>query len=165
MEDDKSTFYLFLLQVIKKDTSGALNYFTCDLNNYFINDSTLYLKDFLMALDFFQNKNFKAAKRILTNLSYVDNPYLASWARLLEIVINYKQGNEDFAVSLLKNELKRMDLNKNRIFSMNSNLRLLKELSDKLLTKTPSIFSKLNTAKTIFTPYHQLLFVEINKQN
>jgi hypothetical protein len=163
MEDDKSTFYLFLLQVIKKDKTGALNYFTCELNNYFINDSTLYLKDFLIALDFFQNKNFKASKRILTNLSYVDNPYLASWARLLEIVINYKQGNDDFASTLLKNEIKRMDSNKNRIFSMNSNLKILKDLSDKLLSKTPSVFNNVNTQKTNLTIYHQLLFEELNK--
>jgi hypothetical protein len=165
MEDDKSTFYLFLLQLIKKDNSGKLNYFTCDFNNYFKNDSTLYLKDFLIALDFFQNKNFKAAKRILTNLSYVDNPYLSSWARLLEIVINYKQGNMEFAGTLLKNEIKRMELNKNRIFSMNSNLKILKNLSDKLLNKTPTVFNNVNTNKTILTIYHQLLVDEINKKN
>jgi hypothetical protein len=164
MEDEKSIFYLFLLQLLKSDHSGEINYFDTNYDNYFKHESTLYLKDFLQAFEFFLAKNYKSAKRILTNLSYVDNPYLASWARLLEIVTNYKQGNTDFAETLLKSEIKRMDSNKNRIFSMNSSLRLLKELSDRLLVKTPTMLKNINTDKTTYTLFHQLLSSELNNK-
>jgi len=165
LEDDKSVFYLFLLQLLKTDHSGKLNYFESNPDVYFVNESTNYLKEFLQAFEFFLSKNYKSAKRLLANLSYIDNPYLASWARLVEIITNYKQGNTDFAEGLLKSELKRMDSNKNRIFSMNSNLRLLKELSDRLLPKTPLLLKNINTEKTKYTLFHQLLDNELKSKN
>ena len=165
LEDDKSIFYLFFLQLLKTDHSGEINVFETGYDAYFSHESTLYLKEFLQAFEFFSTNNYKSAKRLLTNLSYIDNPYLASWARLIEIVTNYKQGNTDFAETLLKSELKRMDSNKNRIFSMNSNLRLLKELSDRLLAKTPVLLKTINTEKTKYTLFHQLLSNELKNKN
>jgi hypothetical protein len=165
LEDDKSVFYLFFLQLLKTDHSGEINVFETGYDAYFSHESTLYLKEFLQAFEFFSTNNYKSAKRLLTNLSYIDNPYLASWARLIEIVTNYKQGNTDFAETLLKSELKRMDSNKNRIFSMNSNLRLLKELSDRLLAKTPVLLKTINTEKTKYTLFHQLLSNELKNKN
>jgi hypothetical protein len=165
LEDDKSVFYLFFLQLLKTDHSGEINVFETGYDAYFSHESTLYLKEFLQAFEFFSTNNYKSAKRLLTNLSYIDNPYLASWARLIEIVTNYKQGNTDFAETLLKSELKRMDSNKNRIFSMNSNLRLLKELSDRLLATTPVLLKTINTEKTKYTLFHQLLSNELKNKN
>lgn len=165
VEDDKSIFYLFFLQLLKNDHSGEINFFESNYDVYFSHEATAYLKEFLQAFEFFMNKNYKSAKRLLTNLSYIDNPYLASWARLIEIVTNYIQGNTDFAETLLKSELKRMDSNKNRIFSMNSNLKLLKELSDRILTKTPILLKNINTEKTKYTIFHQLLSNELKNKN
>jgi hypothetical protein len=165
LEDHKSYFYLFLIQILQDDKKGDLNYFKSDIKKYFAIKTTDYLLEFLEAINFFKQKNYKSSKRILSNLSYTDNPYLASWARLLEIVINQKQGNSDFAETLLKSELKRMDQNKNRIFSINSNLKLMKELCNVLNIKIPATLKILNTEKTTLSSFHLLLSNELKNKS
>lgn len=164
LEDHKSYFYLFLVQILADDKKGEVNYFKSNVNNYFALKKTSYLVEFLAALDFFKQGNYKSSKRILSNLSYTDNPYLASWARLLEIVINFKQGHSDLAETLLRGELARMEQNKNRIFSINSNLKLMKELCVQLNLKIPTVLKNINTDKTIYTSYHHLLSEQLKKK-
>ena len=83
----------------------------------------------------------------------------------MEIVINKKLGNSDFAETLLKSELKRMDQNKNRIFSINSNLKLMKELCNVLNIKIPATLKILNTEKTTLSSFHLLLSNELKNKS
>jgi hypothetical protein len=58
----------------------------------------------LLALDYFINNKYKLAKRILVEISHTKNNYIATWARLIEIVINIKQENFELAENFVKNE-------------------------------------------------------------
>jgi hypothetical protein len=157
LEDPKLFFYLFLIQILKNDKSGSLNYYTSNYSKYFVDESVIYLSNFLKALEFYKDKNYKDSKRILSDLSFVNNPYVASWSRCMEIAASYNKGDKDLAENLIQKEIKRLQNLTNRIFTINSSVVFIVELSKKLNIKTPKKLQEICKHTSKLSPFHQFL--------
>ncbi len=163
LREERAIFFLFLSQLIFNEKEGALNYFKGDSKKYFNLKSADYFYKFLKAIEHFRNNELKLAKGILMDVSYSKNPYVASWSRQLEMVINLKQGNEDLVNSYLLSECKRLKANENRIFTLNSSAFLLCEISNHLSAKIPGFLKKLSAEEKMLSPFHTLLYNYIKK--
>lgn len=163
--EPKIYFYLFLLQIINDDKEDELNvYQEKNVRKYFSEKGTLYFYHFLEALEYFKSQDYKNAKRIISNLSFVNNPYIASWSRCLEIVINYNQGNFDLTENLIKREIKRLSTQTNRFFTINSSIVLIVKISKLLNIKIPKLFQDFYVKTTKLSPIHQYIIESINKE-
>lgn len=163
--EPKIYFYLFLLQIINDDKDGDVNvYKEKNVRKYFSEEGALYFYHFLEALEYFKSQDYKNAKRIISNLSFVNNPYIASWSRCLEIVINYNQRNFDLTENLLKKEIKRLSTQTNRFFTINSSIILIVKMGQLLGIKTPKLFQDFYIKTTKLSPIHQYIIDSINKQ-
>ena len=157
LEDPKLFFYLFLIQILKNDKSGNLNYFAADSHKYFIHESVHYLDKFLKSLVYFKEGNFKDSKRFLSDLSFVNNPYVASWSRCMEIAASYNKGDKDLAETLIHKEIKRLQNLTNRFFTINSSIKFIIELSERLNIKTPKKLQEIGKTTRKLSPMHQFL--------
>jgi hypothetical protein len=164
IEDSKSYFYLFLLQILNDDKKGHLNYFSITgIRAYFNLESSSYLLDFLVALEYFKTGDYRKAKRGFNNLSLVNNAYLSTWSRLLEMIINYNQGNYELVEAILTSEIKRVLQNKDRIFTTNSNAYVLKYISKRMKLKYNSELDKFVISSQSLSPIHKFMVNEIAK--
>lgn len=162
--EPKIYFYLFLLQIINDDKDGEVNVYTDNnVRKYFSDEGSLYFYNFLEALEYFKSHDYKNAKRIISNLSFINNPYIASWSRCLEIVINYNQKNFDLTDNLIKKEIKRLINQTNRFFTINSSIVLIVKMSKLLDNKTPKLFQDIYLKTTKLSPIHQFIIDSLNK--
>ena len=157
LEDPKLFFYLFLTQILKNDKSGNLNYYTSSPNRYFNAENVDYLGKFLKALDFYKNENYKESKRILSDLSFVNNPYVATWSRCMEIAASYNKGDKDLAETLIQKEMKRLQSLTNRFFTINSSVVFIVDISSKLNVKVPKKLMDIYKGTSKLSPFHQFL--------
>ncbi len=155
--EERTMFFLFFSQIIFNIKKGKINYFNHDSSKYFQAKSSDYFYKFLKAFECFTNGEIKQAKSILMNVSYTKNPYIASWSRQLEIVINLKQGNDDLVSSYFVSETKKVLSNSNRVFAINSSAKLLSEVANLSSHKVPVLLSKLYGADDVITPFHRCL--------
>lgn len=156
-EEPKIFFYLFLLQIIKDDKEGIINVYKVNPKKHFTDPEFQYFFNFLEALEYYKSDDFKSAKRILSNLSFINNPYVASWSRCLEIVINYQQGDMDLTESLVNKELKRLAQHTNRIFTINSSIVFMVEIAKKLNIKVSKTFTEISLKTIKTSPIHQFI--------
>lgn len=160
-EEPKIFFYLFLLQIINDDKEGTLNVYKVNPKKYFTDSEFLYFFNFLEAVEYYKSNDFKSAKRILNNLSFVNNPYIASWSRCLEVAVNYRQGNMDLTESLINKELKRLALHSNRIFTINSSVLFMVKMAKILNLKVSKNFMDISTRTIKISPIHQFMINSI----
>ncbi len=124
-EDPKIVFYLILIEILEGNNTDQL---LEKYQGYFASPKVAYMQDLLVAIGAVRNGDLKKAKRLLLDVSYCSNPYLAVWSRLLEIVINLNQGNEQLVDSLIDRAKRQMQNNINRIFTFNSSDWVLNEV-------------------------------------
>ncbi len=163
-EEPKIFFYLFLLQIVKDDTEGAINVYKLNPKKYFTDPEFLYFFNFLEALEYYKSDDFKSAKRILSNLSFINNPYVASWSRCLEVAVNYRQGDMDLTESLINKELKRLALNSNRIFTINSSVVFMVKMAKMLNVKVSKTFIEISMKTIKISPIHQFMLDSIKNK-
>lgn len=163
-EEPKIFFYLFLLQIINDDKEGTLNVYKVNPKKYFTDPEFLYFFNFLEAVEYYKSNDFKSAKRILNNLSFVNNPYIASWSRCLEVAVNYRQGNMDLTESLINKELKRLALHSNRIFTINSSVLFMVKMAKNLNLKVSKNFIEISSRTIKISPIHQFMINSIKNQ-
>lgn len=163
-EEPKIFFYLFLLQIVKDDTEGTINIYKINPKKYFADPEFHYFFNFLEALEYYKSDDFKSAKRILSNLSFINNPYVASWSRCLEVAVNFRQGDLDLTESLVIKELKRLALNLNRIFTINSSVVFVVKMAKILNIKVPKSFIKISLNTIKVSPIHQFILDSIKNK-
>jgi hypothetical protein len=163
-EEPKIFFYLFLLQIINDDKEGTVNFYKVTVKKHFTDPEFLYFFNFLEALEYYKSADFKSAKRILSNLSFINNPYVASWSRCLEVAVNYRQGDMDLTESLINKELKRLVLNSNRIFTINSSVVFMVKMAKKLNVKVTKSFTEMSTKTIKISPIHQFILNSIKNK-
>ncbi len=156
-EEPKIFFYLFLLQIINNDKEGQLNIYKVNPKKYFNDSEFLYFFNFLEAVEYYKNGDFKNAKRILSNLSFINNPYIASWSRCLEVAVNYNQGDMDMTENLVNKELKRLLLHSSRIFTINSSVVFMVKMAKLLNIKVSKHFLEINSKTLKISPIHQFI--------
>jgi hypothetical protein len=117
----------------------------------------------LVALECFKTGDYRKAKRGFNNLSLVNNAYLSTWSRLLEMIINYNQGNYELVEAILNSEIKRVLQNKDRIFTTNSNAYVLKYISKRMKLKYNSELDKFVISSQSLSPIHKFMVNEIAK--
>ena len=157
LEDPKLFFYLFLIQILRNDKSGNLNYFSLNSKRYFVDESVNYFGNFLKALEYFKEGDYKASKRFLSDLSFVNNPYVGSWSRCMEIAISNNKGDKDLAETLIQKEIKRLQNLTHRFFTINSSIKFIVEISGRLNIKTPRKLQEVGKATKKLSPFHQFL--------
>jgi hypothetical protein len=160
-EEPKMFFYLFLLQIINDDKEGSLNVYKINPKKYFTDAEFMYFFNFLEAVEFYKSEDFKSAKRILSNLSFVNNPYIASWSRCLEVAVNYRQGDMDLTESLINKELKRLAMHSNRIFTINSSIVFMVKMAKALNVKVSKNFQEIHLKTIKISPIHQFMINSI----
>jgi len=163
-EEPKIFFYLFLLQILKDDTEGTINVYNINSKKYFTDPEFLYFFNFLEALEYYKREDFKSAKRILSNLSFINNPYIASWSRCIEVAINYKQGDMDLTESLVIKELKRLSLNSNRIFTINSSIVFMVKIAKILNVKVSKSIMEMSSKTIKISPIHEFILNSIKNK-
>jgi len=163
-EEPKIFFYLFLLQILKDDTEGTINVYNINSKKYFTDPEFLYFFNFLEALEYYKREDFKSAKRILSNLSFINNPYIASWSRCIEVAINYKQGDMDLTESLVIKELKRLSLNSNRIFTINSSIVFMVTIAKILNVKVSKSIMEMSSKTIKISPIHEFILNSIKNK-
>lgn len=157
INDQRNIFFLFLSQIIYNDRSGPINYYTTDTSQYLNLKDSEYFYHFLQAFTLFTDKKYRQANKILIELQYGKNVYISTWARLLEIYINILLGRPEIAENLLANEIRLVSASKNKIFTLNSSAKLIIQLADKLLLKTPPTIKLIAGNTTYLSPFHNLL--------
>lgn len=162
VEEPKMFFYLFLLQIINHDGDGKINIYYGNHKKHFTEDHSIYFYHFLEAVEYYKNQDFKSTKRILHQLSFINNPYIASWSRCLEIATNYKQGDFDLAESLVVKEMKRLSGLSHRFFTINSSAAFTINMSKLLNIKAPKTLIELASRKSKLSPIHQFILDSIN---
>ena len=163
-EEPKIFFYLFLLQIVKDDTDGTINVYKLNPKKYFTDPEFHYFFNFLEALEYYKGEDFKSAKRILSNLSFINNPYVASWSRCLEVAVNYRQGDMDLTENLIIKELKRLSLNSNRIFTINSSVVFMVKMAKILNIKVSKNFMEISLKTVKISPIHQFMIDSIKNK-
>jgi hypothetical protein len=163
-EEPKIFFYLFLLQIINDDKEGTINVYKVNPKKYFTDPEFLYFFNFLEALEFYKSNDFKSAKRILSNLSFINNPYIASWSRCLEVAVNFRQSDLDLTESLVIKELKRLALNSNRIFTINSSVVFMVKMANMLNIKVSKNFMEISMKTIKISPIHQFMLDSIKNK-
>lgn len=157
VNDQRNIFFLFLVQLVFNDRTGEINYFKVEVKKYLNLHDAEYFHSFLLALDHFINNKYKLAKRILVEISHTKNNYIATWARLIEIVINIKQENFELAENYLLNEVRRIISTKNKTFTTNSSAYLLVQMASILSVKVPKALQSMASPKKLVSPFHYLL--------
>ena len=156
-EEPKIYFYLFLIQIVKNDKEGDLNYYNINAKKYFIEEEFTYFYNFLEALQFYKSNDYKSTKRVLNKLSLVKNPYIVSWSNCLEIITNYKQGNVDLTERLITKEFKKLASNSNRIFTINSSIVVTVKIANLINLKIPKNYDESFLRSTKLSPIHNFM--------
>jgi hypothetical protein len=153
-----------LLQIVKNDTEGTINVYKLNPKKYFTDPEFHYFYSFLEALEYYKSEDFKSAKRILSNLSFINNPYIASWSRCLEVAVNCRQGDMDLTENLIIKELKRLSLNSNRIFTINSSVVFMVKMAKILNIKVSKNFTEISLKAIKISPIHQFMIDSIKNK-
>lgn len=157
INDQRNIFFLFLSQIIYNNRSGPINYYTSDISQYLNLKDSEYFYYFLQAFALFTEKKYRQANKILMELQYGKNVYIATWARLIEIYIYIILDRPEIAENLLTNEIRLVIASKNKIFTINSSAKLITQLTDILLLKKPRAI-KLIAGNTVhLSPFHNIL--------
>ncbi len=126
--DPKMLFYLFLMYAIIGKDSSSLK---AKYSRAFEKENAQYLLEFTDAVFYISEGDHKSAKRILTEIAYCNNPYISLWSRLLEITVNYNQGNIRFAENLVARAKRQLKLEENRLFTIPSCIVFLNLICEK----------------------------------
>ncbi len=157
INDQRNVFFLFWVQLIFGDKTSGFNYNNVDVFKYLNIKDAEYFYLFLKAFEFFVNKNYKEANKILIEIPYNRNVYISTWARLVEIVINIKKGRLDVAEHFLMNEIRIITSNKNKVFTINSNAIVIVKCAEILSVKIPKNVLLLATKTNIASSFHKVL--------
>lgn len=152
-EDLKVLFYRAALGAINGEEHPTL-----ELLRKGVSEDARYMVDFVEALLLLQEGELKKAKRLFHEVSYAGNPYVASWARVADIIINTKLGNDDLVKSLIQRANRQLDNHSNRIFSLNSSAAVLDSIAGELGYTVPvKRKGRLNDLSQI-TVLHQTIY-------
>ena len=150
--DLKVLFYKSILDALSSEEGLALE----ELRGKVKEDSK-YMVEFSEAIIALKGGDLRSAKRLLHEVSYSGNPYVASWARAGDIAINTVQGNDDLVRSLLQRANRHIDNNAHRVYSLNSSAIILDESARALGISVPTKRRKLEPSLTEITPVHKEL--------
>ena len=97
-------------------------------------------------------------------MSFINNPYVASWSRCLEVAVNYIQGDLDLTENLIIKELKRLSSNSNRIFTINSSVVFMVKMAKTLNIKVSKNFMEISLKTVKISPIHQFMIDSIENK-
>jgi hypothetical protein len=128
-----------------------------------VNDDSQYMVDFVEALHLLAVGEDKAAKRLFQEVSYAGNPYVASWARVADVVVNAKQGNDDLVRSLLQRANRQLENHSSRVYSLNSSAIVLDAIASKFGFSIPSKRKGDSTVVAETTIFHQAIYASLER--
>ncbi len=157
-EDLKILFYRAALAALNGEEHSTLK----SLESKVDQDSQ-YMVDFVKALLHLYKGEYRKAKRLFHEVSYSGNPYVASWGRVADIVINTRLGNDDLVRSLLQRANRHLDKHRNRVYSLNSSAVVLDIVSQEIGLRVPQSRKSGNNDVEKVTVLHRFIYEHLNE--
>ena len=152
--DNNTMFHKLLLLVIYDKLEDVLLILSTE-KNYF-KGKTKELKEFVVAFMAFRKNQIAKCLKIINQLSYSTNYFIALFSRMLSIKIHIRLNNEDLAESLIYNTERFVKKNSDKYTVFNTSLSLLHFFKKKIYTKNPNISQSIQ----VMSPYFEFLMQE-----
>lgn len=159
-----AAFYQLLIRLLNGvNPEEVLDQIEVYAAQYF-EEENQYMVEFLQAYSYFLQHDFKRSLRLLNNLSYAPNFYIAIWSRLLEIRIHCEKENFSLCESLVERANRQMNVNKGKLFTYNSNAATLVKFSRMLGMRVPKLLDAYSDQEHV-SPIHRVLNEWIDSQS
>ncbi len=149
--DPKLLYYRALLNTMQEvETTNSMEALKAK-----VDDSTAYMVEFIEAANCICNNELSKAKRLFYNLSYCDNPYLASWARCADMVINFRQKDYGYVERLIQRLDRHLEKNVSRVFTLSSNIAFVNVISKRIDLPVPGWRRNYSKEELVSCPFHK----------
>ncbi len=150
--DNNTLFHKLLLMIIHNQTEEILEIVHKE-KNYFKGKSS-ELKEFIMALVFYKKQQINKCIKLINELSYCNNYFIALFSKMMSIKIHIELGNKELAESLIYNTERFIKRNTDKYTVLDSSLYSVNVLKSKIKQKT---YKKSAISSVALTPFHDFL--------
>jgi hypothetical protein len=150
--DNNTMFHKLLLLVLYDKTNEALELIGKE-KNYFKGKSS-ELKEFIMAMVYYNNSQEIKCLRIINDLSYCSNYFIALFSKLLNIKIHVEMNNVELSESLIYNTERFIKRNSDKYTVFDASLFTINALKLKIKQKANK---KIINPFVSLSPFHKFL--------
>lgn len=150
--DNNTMFHYLLLLVLNEKTEDAI--FILNKEKHYFKGTNKALKEFIFSLVYYKENQLKKCLKIINNLSYSENYFIALFSKLFCIKIHIELKNIELSNSLIYNTERFIKRNSDKFTVYDSSLFIISRFKEKTKHKTlPK--STFNTPS--LSPFHLFL--------